>query len=148
MYQTLLLTHSLLRYFILLALLAVIIKSLIGMMNKESFGKWDNKISLYLLIFTHLQLVAGLILYFISPFVKFSGDSMSDKVARYWTVEHIFGMLIAVVLITVARVTSKRMASDQAKFKRLFVFNLIALAVIVVIVLLGDRGLLAMTARG
>jgi hypothetical protein len=145
MYQTLLLSHSLLRYFVLIALIAVIIKSLMGMMNKESFGKWDNKISLYLLIFTHLQLVVGLILYFVSPWVKFSGETMSDKISRYWTVEHIFGMLVAVVLITIARISIKRMTSDQAKFKRLFVFNLIALLIIVVIVLMSDRGLLTMS---
>lgn len=145
MYQTLLLSHSLLRYFVLIALIAVIIKSLMGMMNKESFGKWDNKISLYLLIFTHLQLVVGLILYFVSPWVKFSGETMSDKISRYWTVEHIFGMLVAVVLITIARISIKRMTSDQAKFKRLFVFNLIALLIIVIIVLMSDRGLLTMS---
>ena len=145
MYQTLLLSHSLLRYFVLIAMIAVIIKSLMGMMNKESFGKWDNKISLYLLIFTHLQLIVGLILYFVSPWVKFSGETMSDKIGRYWTVEHIFGMLVAVVLITIARISIKRMTSDQAKFKRLFVFNLIALLIIVVIILMGDRGLLTMS---
>ncbi len=145
MYHTLLLSHSLLRYFILIALVVVIVKSLMGMMNKEPFGKWDNKFSLYLLIFTHLQLVVGLILYFVSPWVKFSGETMGDKVGRYWTVEHIFGMLIAVVLITIARISLKRMTSDLAKFKRLFVFNLIALLIIVVIILLSDRGLLTMS---
>ena len=148
MYHTLLLSHSLLRYFILIALVAVIIKSLMGMMNKESFGKWDNKISLYLLIFTHLQLIVGLILYFVSPLVKFSGETMSDKIGRYWTVEHIFGMLIAVVLITIARISIKRMTSDQAKFKRLFVFNLIALLIIAVVILMSDRGLLTMSVAG
>jgi hypothetical protein len=148
MYHTLLLTHSILRYFVFIALVVVIVKSLLGMMNKEGFGKWDNKLSLYLMIFTHLQLVAGLVLYFVSPWVRFSGGVMGDKLARYWTVEHLVGMLIAVVLITIARTTSKRMQNDYEKHKRLFLFNLIALFIIVTIILLGDRGLFAMSVQG
>ena len=142
MYTGLLHTHSLLRYFILIALLVVIIKAVIGLMNKEPYGKWDNKFSLYLFIFTHMQLLVGLILYFVSPFVKFGSTTMSDKVTRYWTVEHIFAMLIAVVLITLARTTSKRMADDAAKHKRMAIFNFVALVVIVAMVWLSGRPLL------
>jgi len=142
MYTGLLHTHSLLRYFILIALLVVIIKAVIGLMNKQPYGKWDNKFSLYLFIFTHMQLLVGLILYFRSPFVKFGSATMSDKVTRYWTVEHIFAMLIAVVLITLARTTSKRMADDAAKHKRMAIFNFVALVVIVAMIWLSGRPLL------
>jgi hypothetical protein len=145
MYSTLLEIHSLIRYFVLLFLVVVIVKSLLGMMNNGRFGLWDNKLSLYLLIFTHLQLLAGLILYFASPNVRFGGGVMADKLARYWTVEHIFGMLIAVALITIARITSKRMAADSDKFKRLFIFNLIALVIVVAVILMSGRGLFTMT---
>jgi len=148
MYPGLLHTHSLLRYFVLIALLVVIIQAVSGLINKRSFGKWDNKMSLYLLIFTHLQFLTGLILYFVSPRVIFGSQTMSEKLIRYWTVEHIFGMLIAVVLITIARATSKRLADDSAKFKRLLILNLIALLIIVITVVLGDRGLFTMSAMG
>jgi heme A synthase len=66
---------------------------------------------------------------------------MKDKLTRYWTVEHITGMLIAVVLITIARSTSKRMTDDVAKHKRLFIFNLIALVIIVATIYSGKMGL-------
>jgi len=142
MYTGLLHTHSLLRYFILIALVVVIVKAVIGLMQKQPYGKWDNKLSLYLFIFTHMQLLAGLILYFVSPFVKFGSTTMSDKVTRYWTVEHIFAMLIAVVLITMARTTSKRMSNDAAKHKRMAIFNFVALVVIVAMIWLSGRPLL------
>ena len=142
MYTGLLHTHSLLRYFILIALVVVIVKAVIGMVNKQPYGKWDNKLGLYLFIFTHMQLLVGLILYFDSPFVKFGSDTMSDKTTRYWTVEHIFAMLIAVVLITLARTTSKRMSSDEAKHKRMAIFNFVAFAVIVAMIWLSGRPLL------
>jgi uncharacterized membrane protein len=142
MYTGLLHTHSLLRYFILIALVVVIVKAVIGLMQNQPYGKWDNKFSLYLFIFTHMQLLAGLILYFVSPFVKFGSSTMSDKVTRYWTVEHIFAMLIAVVLITLARTTSKRMSNDAAKHKRMAIFNFVALVVIVAMIWLSGRPLL------
>ena len=139
MYTGLLHTHSMLRYLILIALLVVIIKAIVGLTNKQPFTRLDNKLSLYLFIFTHTQLLVGLILYFVSPFVKFGSETMSDKVTRYWTVEHIFGMLVAVVLITLARTTSKRMTDGGAKHKRMFIFNFVALVVIVTIIFLSGR---------
>ena len=142
MYTGLLHTHSLLRYFILIALVVVIVKAVIGLTQNQPYGKWDNKFSLYLFIFTHMQLLVGLILYFVSPFVKFGSTTMSDKGTRYWTVEHIFAMLIAVVLITLARTTSKRMADDAAKHKRMAIFNFVALVVIVAMIWLSGRPLL------
>lgn|SRR5690606_27542734 len=142
MYNGLLHTHSLLRYFVLIFLVVVIVMAAIGLANKKPFGKWDNKFSLYLLIFTHMQFLTGLILYFFSPFVKFGQDTMSVKDTRYWTVEHIVGMLLAVALITIARTTSKRMATDDAKFKRLLIFNVVALIVIVAIISHGGRPIL------
>ncbi len=142
MYTGLFHTHSLLRYFILIALVVVIIKAVAGLMNKQPYGKWDNKLGLYLFIFTHMQLLFGLILYFVSPFVKFGPETMSDKTTRYWTVEHITAMLIAVVLITLARTTSKRMTNDSQKHKRMLVFNALALIVIVATILMSGRKLL------
>lgn len=142
MYTGLFHTHSLLRYFILIALVVVIIKAVAGLMNKQPYGKWDNKLGLYLFIFTHMQLLFGLILYFVSPFVKFGPETMSDKTTRYWTVEHITAMLIAVVLITLARTTSKRITNDSQKHKRMLVFNALALIVIVATILMSGRRLL------
>ena len=142
MYTGLLHTHSALRYVVLIGLLIVIVTSLLGWMNRKPYTPTDNKLSLILFIATHTQLLVGLILYFGSPRVQFGGTTMSDKMTRYWSVEHIFGMLVAIVLITVARSTSKRMTDDNARHKRMFIFNFVALVVIVAIVLIGDRGLI------
>ena len=147
MYTGLLHTHSLIRYLVLIGLIVVIVKALLGLMNKQPYGKLDNKLGLYLFIATHTQLLVGLILYFASPRVQFGSTTMSDKLTRYWTVEHITAMLIAVVLITLARSTSKKMTDDAAKHKRMLVFNLIALVVIVATVILGGMKLFGYPAR-
>ncbi|MEP6738583.1 MAG: hypothetical protein ABJA70_23860 [Chryseolinea sp.] len=141
MYQILLPLHSYIRYIVIILLLAVIIKSFLGMSGKKPYEKIDNQLSLSLFIFTHTQLLVGLILYLISPFVKFGAITMKDAITRYWTVEHLVGMLIAVVLITMARITAKKMTDHTAKHKRMFVFNSIALVIIVIMILLSDRDL-------
>lgn len=142
LYKILLMTHSGTRYLVLLLLIFVIIKSLLGLVGKKPFEKSDNLLSLFLLIFTHIQALAGLILYFVSDVVQFNSETMKNDALRYWAVEHIFGMLVAVVLITVARSTSKKMADPVAKHKRLFIFNTIALIIVVVTILIGDRPLI------
>ena len=141
MYSALLHTHSYLRYLVLAALLAVIVASLMGMSGKKPFTKTNNLLSLILLISTHTQVLIGLLLYFVSPFVKFGPETMKDKATRYWTVEHIFAMIIVAVIITAARATMKKMSSDQAKHQRLFIFNLIALTIVVTVVYLSGRGI-------
>jgi hypothetical protein len=50
-------------------------------------------------------------------------------------------MILAVVLITVARSTSKKLTQDSAKFKRLSYLNTLALVVIVLAILMSRRGL-------
>jgi hypothetical protein len=143
MYSGLFLTHSYLRYFILVFLIIVIVMSLTGIVNKRPYTRTDDKVGLFLFICTHMQLLVGLILYFVSPWVVFSGESMKDSTRRYWLVEHNTAMIIAIVLITMARITSKKMPVDKDKHRRMFYFNLIALAIILVTIWLSGRGLVS-----
>lgn len=139
MYNGLLIAHSYLRYLLLILLIVVIVTSLLGVVNKKAYTDTDNRLSLFLMIGTHLQVLLGIILYFISPAVVFSGESMKDPVTRYWLVEHVTGMIIAVALITAARSTSKKMTASQAKHKRMLIFNLIALIIIVLTISTSGR---------
>jgi heme O synthase-like polyprenyltransferase len=67
---------------------------------------------------------------------------MKDAGTRYWLVEHNVAMIIAVALITAARSTSKKMTNDQAKHRRMFIFNSLALAIIIITIWLSKRGIL------
>lgn len=139
MYTGLFHSHSSLRYIVLLLLLAVIVKSAMGFLGNKPFQRADDKLSLSLLIATHVQFLLGLILYFLSPNVQFNAQTMKDATSRYWAVEHLVGMLVAVVLITVARATAKRMTEPMAKHKRLATFNALALLIIIGTILLSGR---------
>jgi hypothetical protein len=143
--NTLILLHSITRYLVMIALLGVIIQSLVGVMQSKPYGKLENKAGLYLFIFTHIQLLLGLILFFGgSKAVIFSGASMKDPIARYWLVEHSLMMLIAIVLITMARITAKKMTSDAAKHKRLFIFNSLAFVIIIIAISMSQRGFIGL----
>ncbi|MBS1487200.1 MAG: cytochrome B [Bacteroidetes bacterium] len=140
MHSFILILHSLNRFILLVLLLFVLYRTLTGWLNKSEFSKTDDKLSLFLFISTHTQLLLGLILYFVSPLVVFSGASMKDAVARYWLVEHFTGMLVAIVLITIARISMKKLSSGQAKHKRMFVLNAIALVFIIALIATSHRG--------
>lgn len=142
MYTGLFHTHSTLRYIVLLLLVIVVAKSLVGLFSKKSFDKGDEKFTLWLMIATHVQLVVGVFIYFLSPYVKFGGDTMKDPLTRYWTVEHGFIMIIAVVLITMARITTKKLTSDKSKHKRVFIMTTLALVLILVAIIMSGRGIL------
>lgn len=142
MYTGLLHTHSGLRYVVLLLLVLVVAKSLVGLLNKKPFEKADEKMTLWLMIATHTQLLVGLILYFVSPFVQFGANTMKDSVTRYWTVEHSFMMILAVVFITMARTTTKKMTDDKAKHKRVFIMSTLGLVLIVAAIIMSGRGIL------
>jgi hypothetical protein len=145
MYQGILYLHSIVRYFILIMLIVVIVQSLLGIVNKKQYGAVDNRLGLFLFILTHTQLLIGIILYFVSPAVQFSGAAMKEASTRYWLVEHNTAMIIAIVLISVARISSKKMNSDADKHKRMFILNTIALAIILVTIWLSGRGIVSMS---
>lgn len=136
MYKGLLDLHSLLRYIALLLLIITIIKAFSGWLGKKPYEPLDNKLSLFTLIAMHLQLVIGLVLYFISPIVQAGLSNMAvamkDPVLRFWTAEHISLMIVAIALITIGRVSSKKANDSMIKHKKTAVFFLIGLLLIIV----------------
>lgn len=145
MHTILLATHSVVRYFLLIVLIMVIFRSLMGWMNRAAYTKLDDKLSVGLFMLTHTQLLLGLLLFFVSPLVIFSGAAMGDRVARYWLVEHNTGMILAVVLISIARISSKKIKDGPFRHKRMFTLNAIALVIILVMIGLSHRGFFSIT---
>ncbi|MEW6467515.1 MAG: cytochrome B [Bacteroidota bacterium] len=134
MFSGLLLIHSALRYVALLLILTAIFRSLSGWLGKRPYTPADRKVSLFTVITVHTQLVIGLILYFQSTWVKAGladmGAAMKDKLLRFWTVEHISMMVIAIVLITIGSVSAKKAPTDLAKHKRTTILFILALLLI------------------
>lgn len=134
MYTGFLHLHNLLRYVVVILLIIAVVKSFIGWLGKKEYTPGDNKVSLFLLISSHLQLLTGLVLYFISPIVETAlsdfGAAMKDPVLRFWGVEHIASMVIAIAIITLGRIMAKKGRSDAAKFRRQAIYFFLGMVLI------------------
>jgi hypothetical protein len=128
--------HSLLRWVILVLLLIAVINAASGMNSNKAFRKQDRSIILFLMIATHLNFLIGLYQWFVSALGLNAirsmgfGAVMKSGLYRFWAIEHITGMLIAVILITVANATTKKNLIDRVKFRKIFWLLLIALILI------------------
>ena len=123
--------HSGLRWVVLLLLLAAIVNALIKWRSAKPYTGGDRKITLFTMIGAHVQLILGLILYFfLSPAVQFNEHTMSDKVLRFYSVEHLAIMLLAIAVITIGYSQAKKKLESAQKFRSVFTYYLIGLILI------------------
>jgi len=130
MYSILQPAHSYVAFAALIFLAIASINGIAGLASKRTFKDSDKKIGLFALIFTHLQLVIGLIVYFISPLVMSFGVAMKDSTLRLYALEHPLINIIAIVLITIGWSKHKRTDDSQKKFKFFAVFYTLGLILI------------------
>jgi Na+/H+-dicarboxylate symporter len=121
--------HSGWAYLALLLLIVAIVNAIIGMTSKKEFKVKDRKIALYGLIGAHVQLLVGLILYFVSP-LGLAAFNMNDAAARLTSLEHPLINVIALVLITIGWSKHKKAATSELKFKSFAVFYTLGLLLI------------------
>ena len=127
--------HSGLRWLILISAVAVILKSLIGLFGGGKYAKLDNILAASFVGLMHLQVLIGLVLYFISPIAKEARNAgmsgmMSDPALRFWGMEHLVMMILAVVAAQVGRSLSKKAQSDHVKFRYQSIFFIVSLLLI------------------
>jgi len=131
MYEGLKHAHSGIRWILLIALLYAIFNAYSKWKSGASYTDGDRKASLLAFISSHIQLVIGLILYFISPKVgSFSGAVMKEPIARFFTVEHLTVMILGIIIISIGHIKAKKATDDTQKFKTTFIFFAIGLLVI------------------
>lgn len=121
MYQGLLHLHSVLRWIILIYLVIAIYQA-------YTKNEGIKKTSLPLLIASHITLLIGLYQWITGPLglkLLQAGGAMGDTASRFWAVEHMTGMIIAIILITIARGKAK-----VFNFKPAFALYLVALILI------------------
>jgi hypothetical protein len=78
----------------------------------------------------HTQLLIGLGLYFISPRVQFFEGWMKEASYRFYGMEHILLMIIAIVLVTIGHGKAKRALDSTKKHKTIVLFYCIGLLLI------------------
>lgn len=132
MYNTVKLLHSYWAYLVLIVLVIAVINAILKSVSGKEYQARDFRISLFTLIVSHIQLLIGVLLYFVSPRLDlFSelgmGGVMKDAVHRLYLVEHPFINILAVVLITIGYSKHKKKLTSKAKLKLIAIFYTIAL---------------------
>lgn len=134
MYNTLLALHSFTRWLVLGSLALALFCAYRGWLLKKTFSKTDNQVRIISAAVAHVQLVLGLTLYFISPIVNYFlhnfKTAVHERVIRFFGMEHITMMLVAIVLITIGSAKAKRKPTDEQKFKTWAVWYTVALVII------------------
>jgi membrane protein DedA with SNARE-associated domain len=120
-------------------LLLSILQSLAGWFGNRPYTNTNRKINLFTLISAHIQLLIGLVLYFVSPLVQFTAGTMKNDTTRYWTVEHIGMMVFAIVLITIGHSKSKKVLAPVGKHRTIAIYYSLALLVIVLAIIQSMR---------
>ena len=131
MYQTVQILHSYWAYLLLLIVTLATFNALFKFFGKKEFRNSDLRITLFALIVSHIQLLIGLVLYFVSPFglsaIKENGMGGLTSLARQLAVEHPFVGILGVILITIGFSKHKKKLTATNKFKTISIFYVIAL---------------------
>ncbi len=136
MYTSIQFVHSYWAYLTLFTVLIAVINAIAGWLGKKEFQPKDFRISLFALIFTHIQIVIGFILLFLSPkgipAITNHGMSavMKEENLRLFVVEHPLMMIIAVIFITIGYSKQKKNLTSIRKFRTLSIFFTLALFLI------------------
>jgi hypothetical protein len=135
LYNVLLHVHSAGRWVVLLLLLFAIINSLIA--GNRPYIRTDNRLGLLLTISADLMLLIGIVLWYFGnmgyKMIEAAGgmsNAMKDPVTRFYAVEHLVGMLIAIILIHIGKAQGKKKISDKSKHRRTLIFYFLALLII------------------
>ncbi len=137
MYEGLKHAHSGLRWVVLVLLILAVA----GAYRSWKGGAAGGKMPLYAMIATHVQLLLGLWLYFISSYVKFTEGFMKDPLLRFYSVEHLTLMLLAILTITIGYSRAKRKPTEEGRGRTTFLYYLIGLLLILLAIPWPFRGL-------
>ena len=126
--------HSLLRWVVLLTGILAVARAFMGGKGKR-WTDADSRAGMMFITALDLQFLVGLLLYvFLSPTIRTAflnfGNAMKDPMLRFFAVEHITGMVIALALAHIGRVRTKKAATDDKKFRAAVIFYTLAMIVI------------------
>lgn len=121
--------HSGLRWIVLILILAAIFNA-IAAKSSGKYEKKDKMLNLFAMVFLHIQLLLGIVLYFMSPKVTFAEGWMKNAMTRFYGMEHVLIMLIAITLVTIGRKKAEKASLAANKHAAIIKFYAIGLILI------------------
>jgi hypothetical protein len=134
MYAAFLLIHSTLRWVVLVLALVALARAIRGVTGRREWLPADQSIGGWFTGAVDLQLLLGLILYiFLSPITREAfgdfAEAMRNAPLRFFAVEHITGMIIAVALVHIGRARTKKLVDGPSRHTAALIFYGLALVV-------------------
>jgi len=135
MYSAFLLIHSILRWAVILTGLFAVARAIGGVTGRKPWSRADDSSGRWFSIAVDLQFLIGLTLYLaLSPFIRDAwadiGATMRNAPLRFFVVEHVFGMIVALGFVHVGRVKIRRATVAAQRHKTAAVFFGVALVVL------------------
>lgn len=122
-------SHSGFRWIVLILLLTAIFRAA-SRKNKNLYEKSDKMINLFTMVSVHIQVTFGLIILFFGPKDIFHEGWVKDPISRFFVMEHLTMMILAMILITIGRKKAEKKALPAQKHKTILIWYLVTLLVI------------------
>ena len=135
MYPFILGVHNIVRWVVLVAGILAVVRALLGWFGKKEWSKQDRLVGLIFTSSVDVQLLLGVLLYFVfSPITKGAfndfGAAMAIKDMRFFAIEHVFYMVLALVFAHLGSALPKRVDDAVSKHKRAAIWFALALLII------------------
>src|SRR5687767_2968774 len=111
MNQGLLHLHNVMRWVVLIFALVTLFRSFSGMTGRKAFTSGTRKTALFFMISCDIQLLLGLALYYLNGWYQMlssGGEVMKNPAQRFFAMEHLALMLIAIILVHIGYSASKK----------------------------------------
>ncbi len=137
MYPILLAVHNVVRWVALILAILAVVRAFLGWFGKREWTDRDRKIGIFYTSSLDIQLLLGLMLYFLfSPITTSAlrdfGAAMTNDIQRFFGLEHALYMVVAVILAHVGNALSKRGEDPVRKHRMAAIWFSLSLVLILI----------------
>ena len=128
--------HNIVRWLVLLAGLWAVIRAWSGLLVRREWRKADRLAGLLFGGALDLQLLLGMILYFISPLVRVAfqdfGAAMGAAGLRFFALEHVIFTILAIMVVHLGSISTRKAPTTRTRFARAALLFTLALVLLFV----------------
>jgi uncharacterized membrane protein YozB (DUF420 family) len=137
LYTVVLSLHNIVRWVVIILAVLALVRAYLGWLGRRSWTEQDRKVGMFFGSALDVQFLLGLILYiFLSPLTRQAfqdfGSAMGNSGIRFFAIEHLVFMILAIILVHVGSVLARRAKVDADKHR--WAAILYTLAVILILV--------------
>ncbi len=128
--------HSIVRWLVVLSALAAVGRAFYAWLTKKDWTPLDNRLGMIFPMAMDIQVLLGLLLYISSPitaaFIQNMGAAMKSADLRFFGLEHVFYMILALGISHAGRMFSRRAKEAPAKHRAAALFFALSIVVILI----------------